>query len=66
METILEKLAAWPTQYLTIEEASEIIRVGKQCLYKKIRQGRFRAVRVFGTLKIDPAHLAAWLQQRGA
>ena len=66
METILEKLGRWPTRYMTIEEAAELLVFHEQTLYKAARNGRLPVVRIFGSLRVDPASLAAWLQKRGA
>lgn len=66
METILEKLAHWPTRYMTIGEAAAILRHHEQTLYKAARCGRFPVVRTFGSIRVDPASLAVWLQKRGA
>ena len=66
METILEKLARWPTRFMTIEEAAELLVFHEQTLYKAARKGRLPVVRAFGSLRIDPASLAEWLRKRGA
>lgn len=66
METILEKLARWPTCYMTIAEAAYILGHHPQTIYKAARAGRIPVVRTFGSLRVDPASLAAWLQMRGA
>jgi len=66
VQTIIEKLARWPTRYMTIAEAAEIVGHHEQTLYKAARAGRFPVVRRFGSLRVDPASLAAWLQKRGA
>ena len=65
VETILEKLARWPTRYMTIGEAAVILRHHEQTLYKEARRGRFPVVRTFGSLRVDPASLIAWLHKRG-
>jgi excisionase family DNA binding protein len=66
VETILEKLGRWPTRYMTIGEAASILGHHEQTLYKAARTGRFPVVRTFGSLRVDPASLAAWLRKRGA
>jgi hypothetical protein len=40
VETILEKLARWPTRYMTIGEAAAILGHHEQTLYKAARSGR--------------------------
>jgi excisionase family DNA binding protein len=66
VETIIEKLAQWPTRYMTIGEAAAILGHHEQTLYKAARTGRFPIVRTFSSLRVDPAQLAEWLKQRGA
>jgi len=66
VETILEKLARWPTRYMTIREVAAILGHHEQTLYKAARCGRFPVVRTFGSVRVDPASLVAWLQKRGA
>jgi excisionase family DNA binding protein len=66
VETILQKLSNWPTRYMTIAEAAAILGHHEQTLYRAARAGRFPVVRTFGSLRVDPASLAVWLQKRGA
>jgi excisionase family DNA binding protein len=66
VETILQKLAEWPTRYMTMDEAADLLAMHVQTLYRAARNNRFPAVRVFGSLRIDPASLASWLSKRGA
>ena len=65
METILEKLAAWPG-LMTVAEAALLLNHHEQTIYKAVRAGRLPVVRTFGSLRIDPVRLAGWLKQRGA
>jgi excisionase family DNA binding protein len=65
METILEKLTAWPG-LMTIAEAARLLNHHKQTLYKAVKAGRLPVVRTFGSLRVDPARLAEWLKKRGA
>jgi excisionase family DNA binding protein len=66
VETILEKLGRWPTRYMTIGEAADILGHHEQTLYKAARLGRFPVIRTFSSIRVDPASLVAWLQTRGA
>src|SRR6266568_4194395 len=59
-------ISNWPTCYMTIGEAAAILGRHEQTLYRAARAGRFPVVRTFGSLRIDPATLTAWLQKRGA
>jgi excisionase family DNA binding protein len=65
VETILEKLTAWPG-LMTVGEAARLLNHHKQTIYKAVKAGRLPVVRTFGSLRIDPAQLAAWLRKRGA
>jgi excisionase family DNA binding protein len=50
---------------MTIREAADILGHHEQTIYKEARLGRFPVVRTFGSLRVDPASLVAWLQKRG-
>jgi excisionase family DNA binding protein len=51
---------------MTIGEAAAILGHHEQTLYKAARSGRFLVVRTFGSLRVDPASVIAWLQKREA
>jgi hypothetical protein len=46
VETILEKLGRWPTFYMTIEEAAELLVFHEQRSYKAARKSRLPVIRV--------------------
>ena len=65
MKTILEKLADWPGA-MTMNDVAALLGHHPQTLYKAARSDRPPFRGVGGSLRIDPARLAAWLEKRGA
>ncbi len=52
---------------MTIQDAAALLGHHEQTLYKAARSGRLPTFRgLGGSLRVDPARLAAWLKQRGA
>lgn len=50
--------------YVSSTETMSILGVPRQTLCRWIAEGRIIAVRIGTSWKIDPAHLAAWLEDR--
>lgn len=61
--TIIEALRKRRT-YVPSTEAMATLGVTRQTLCRWIAEGRITAVRIGTTWKIDPAHLASWLEER--
>jgi len=66
MKTVIEVLEELQGQYLSLPKAARILGKSRQTIYEHVVKGRIPAVRVGHAYSIDPATLAAWLQQRGA
>jgi excisionase family DNA binding protein len=49
---------------LTVAELALLLAVSIKTIYKMVEAGRIPHMRVFGSIRFDPATTAAWIQLR--
>jgi len=49
---------------LTVEELAGIVAVSEKTLYRHIRAGKLKAIKIGGQLRLNPKTTADWLRQR--
>ena len=52
------------TTALTIDDLAAMVGVSPKTLYKAVKQGRLPALRVLGSIRLDPHDVADWLRKR--
>ena len=61
--TLIETIETRETA-LTVDELSHLINMSPKTIYKAIKAGRLPAMRILGSIRLDPIETAAWLRSR--
>ena len=61
IETLRSKRSA-----MSVSEVASILGVGSRTLYTKVKAGKLPALNVFGSIRLDPAEVADWLESHRA
>jgi excisionase family DNA binding protein len=49
---------------ISVTDLAEILSMGRNTIYVMVRAGRIPSMRIGSTLRIDPAEVANWLEER--
>jgi excisionase family DNA binding protein len=54
-----------PSAVLTIEEAAEVLRIGRSAAYEAARRGQLPVIRIGRSLRVPRHRLEQWLEAAG-
>ena len=61
--SLIERIEAMEAA-LTVEALGSLLTTSSKTLYKAIKAGRIPSFRIGGSIRLDPAEVAAWLRTR--
>jgi excisionase family DNA binding protein len=67
MDTVLPSLITRLSRErspMSVDEFAEMLRISRRAVYYAVKKDGLPAIRIGGTIRIDPVHAAKWLRAR--